>query len=66
MENLSNEIFYEIFDYLHAYQINEAFSNLNYRFKQLINSSLLLYKLKFDQSMSAEIYAKNCKKTSSS
>ncbi|CAF1225563.1 unnamed protein product [Adineta steineri] len=48
IENFSNEIFYEIFDYLDGCDIYKAFSNLNYHFSQLLNSSLLLYKIKFD------------------
>lgn len=42
IENLSNEIFYEIFDYLDFSHTYEAFSNLNIRFQQLINSTSLL------------------------
>ncbi|CAF1372844.1 unnamed protein product, partial [Rotaria sordida] len=45
IESLSNEVFYEIFDYLDGCQIYESFSNLNYRFYQLINSSCLLFKM---------------------
>jgi hypothetical protein len=48
IEDLSNEIFYEIFDYLDGWEIYETFSNLNHRFEQLLNSSLLLLKIKFD------------------
>jgi hypothetical protein len=41
IENLSNEIFYEIFDYLDGYDIYKAFYNLNIHLKNLvINSSL--------------------------
>ncbi|CAF1067163.1 unnamed protein product [Rotaria sordida] len=46
IENLSNDIFYEIFDYLDGIDIYEAFSNLNYRFQQLLNGSSLLFKIK--------------------
>ncbi|CAF4699892.1 unnamed protein product [Rotaria sp. Silwood2] len=43
IENFSNEIFYEIFDYLDGYDIYKAFSNLNIRLENLlINSSLLM------------------------
>ncbi|CAF5028316.1 unnamed protein product, partial [Rotaria sp. Silwood1] len=42
MENLPNEIFYEMFDFLDGYDIYQAFSNLNNRFENLINSSLLM------------------------
>jgi hypothetical protein len=45
IENLSNEMFYEIFDYLDGCQIYQSFSKLNYRFYQLLNSSSLRLKL---------------------
>jgi hypothetical protein len=45
-ENLSNEIFYEICDYLDGIDIYNAFSNLNHAFEQLLNSSFLLFKIK--------------------
>ena len=48
IENFSNECFYEIFDYLDGCEIYQAFSNLNSRFQQLINSSILLFKIKYD------------------
>ena len=48
VENLPNETFYEIFDYFDSYEIYHSFSNLNHRFQQLINSSSLLLKIKFD------------------
>jgi hypothetical protein len=48
IENFSNEIFYEIFDYLDGCEIYDAFLNLNHRFKQLINSSSLQLKVNFD------------------
>jgi hypothetical protein len=47
IENLSNEYFYEIFEYLDGCEIYQAFSNVNDRFQQLINSSLLLLKFNF-------------------
>ncbi|CAF1134371.1 unnamed protein product [Rotaria sordida] len=55
IENLSIEMFYEIFDYLNGYEIYQAFSNLNHYFQQLINSSSLLLKFKIN-SPSAELY----------
>jgi hypothetical protein len=58
IENLSNEFFYEIFDYLNGYEIYQSFSNLNYRFQQLLNSSSLLFKIKLDHSTSEEIFMK--------
>ena len=45
IENLSNELFHEIFDYLDGIHIYEAFSNINYRFQQLLTSSPVLYKI---------------------
>ncbi|CAF4161425.1 unnamed protein product, partial [Adineta steineri] len=48
IENFTNEIFYDIFDYLDGCDIHRAFSNLNYHFYQFLNSSLLLYKIKFN------------------
>ncbi|CAF1002696.1 unnamed protein product [Adineta steineri] len=48
IENLSNEIFYEIFEYLDGSEIYQAFSNLNHRFQQLINCSSLLFKFNHD------------------
>ncbi|CAF3883786.1 unnamed protein product [Rotaria sp. Silwood1] len=45
IENLSNELFYELFDYLDGIDIYKAFSNLNYRFQQLLNSSARLFKI---------------------
>ncbi|CAF0981059.1 unnamed protein product [Adineta steineri] len=44
-ENLSNEIFCEIFDDMNGLYIYQAFSNLNYRFQQLISSSLVRFKI---------------------
>ncbi|CAF1421320.1 unnamed protein product, partial [Rotaria sordida] len=38
LEDLSNEIFYEIFDDFTNYGLYEAFSNLNSRFEQLLSS----------------------------
>ena len=60
IENLSNEFFYEIFDYLDGYDIYKTFSYLNYRFQQILNSSSLLLKIKLD-SPSNELYANMCK-----
>ncbi|CAF1478822.1 unnamed protein product [Rotaria sordida] len=57
IENFSDELFYEIFDYLNDCEIYNAFSNLNYRFQQLINSSFRL--LKLNSSRSKEIFINN-------
>ncbi len=45
IENLSNELFYDIFDYLDGCDIFYAFSNLNIRFQNLLNNSSLLFKI---------------------
>ncbi|CAF1263203.1 unnamed protein product [Adineta steineri] len=47
IENLSNEMFYEIFDYLDGCDVYYAFLNLNERFQQLVKSSSYLRKMKF-------------------
>ncbi|CAF2814620.1 unnamed protein product [Rotaria sp. Silwood2] len=62
IENLSNEFFYEIFDYLDGCEIYQTFSNLNYRFQQLLNSSSLRLKINFHHSTSVEIFMNNYKK----
>jgi hypothetical protein len=61
IENFSDEIFYEIFDYLNGCEIYDAFSNLNHRFEQLLHSSSLLYKLEFDHLKSEETFVNNYK-----
>jgi hypothetical protein len=59
IEHLSNEFFYEIFDYLDAWDIYAAFSNLNYRFQQLLLNSSILYKIKLiDRTMSNDVLIK--------
>jgi hypothetical protein len=60
IECLSNEFFYEIFEYLDPWDISDAFSNLNYRFEQLLDNSSVLYKIKLiDRTMSKDILTKN-------
>ena len=44
IETVSNEIFYEIFDYLDGREICQAFSSLNSRFHQILDSASLLLK----------------------
>ncbi|UJR23401.1 hypothetical protein I4U23_026409 [Adineta vaga] len=45
MENLPDEIFYEIFDYLDGYDIYQAFSNLSNRCENLLNDPSFLMKI---------------------
>jgi hypothetical protein len=52
IEDLSNELFYEIFDYLDGCELYEAFSNLNGRFKDILSCSSL--RLKINLSFSLE------------
>ncbi|CAF4083030.1 unnamed protein product, partial [Rotaria sordida] len=60
IENFPNEIFCEIFEYLNGCDIYSAFSNLNYRFQQFLNSSSFLFKIKFDF-ISNHLFLKNYK-----
>ncbi|CAF3760969.1 unnamed protein product [Rotaria sordida] len=55
-ENLSNELFYEIFDYLEGCDLFQAFSNLNSRFQVLLISSCL--RLKIDLRLNKEAFLK--------
>jgi hypothetical protein len=47
IENLPNEIFYEISDYLEGCLLYEAFSNLNTRFQDLLNCPSLRLKINY-------------------
>jgi hypothetical protein len=47
LENLPNELFYEIFDYLEGCQLYEAFSNLNTRFQHLLDCSSFRLKIHY-------------------
>ncbi|CAF1486047.1 unnamed protein product, partial [Rotaria sp. Silwood1] len=49
IEHLSTELFVTIFGYLNCYDIYEAFSNLNYRFQRLLNSSFYFYEIDLNQ-----------------
>lgn len=55
IENLSNKLFYKVFDYLDGCDIYFAFANLNHRFQQLLNSPLVLFKINLDNWLSKEI-----------
>ena len=44
---MSNEVFYEIFDYLDGYAIYKSFSNLNIRFENLMKNLSFLMKIEF-------------------
>lgn len=48
-EHLSNDLFYEIFEYLDGFEILKAFSNLNNRFQKLIQHPSLRLKLILDE-----------------
>ncbi|CAF1120141.1 unnamed protein product [Rotaria sordida] len=48
-EDLSNDLIYEIFEFLNGYDLYEAFSNLNSRFENLLIHSIL--PLKIDTSL---------------
>ncbi|CAF3709788.1 unnamed protein product [Rotaria sp. Silwood1] len=61
-EHLSNEIVFEIFDYLDGIDIYEAFSNLNCRLEQFLNLSSLLFKIKLQYSTANQIFMKNYQK----
>ncbi|CAF1443219.1 unnamed protein product [Rotaria sordida] len=61
IENLPMEFFYELFDYLDGYAIYKAFSNLNYRFQQLLNSPSLLFKIQIHHSKYKEGHRNNYK-----
>lgn len=59
IENFSNEIFYEIFNYLDGFEIYQAFANLNHEFQHLFNSSVLRFKICINSS-SNKTYTKKC------
>ena len=45
IEHFSNELFYDIFDYLDGYEIFHAFSKLNHRFESLLNARSLFLRI---------------------
>ncbi|CAF0737836.1 unnamed protein product [Rotaria sordida] len=57
-ENLSNELFYEVFDYLEGCDLFKAFSNLNSRFQAMVTSSSL--RLKIDLRFHPEVILQYC------
>ena len=52
MEDLSNEVFYEVVDYLDGRDFYQAFVNLNSRFDQLLHSPSLRWKIEIRSSQS--------------
>ncbi|CAF1061424.1 unnamed protein product [Adineta steineri] len=59
IENLSNEIFYEIFDYLDGCAIYQSFSNLNIRFQNLIIHSTFYLKVQFSSKSQSNLTIKD-------
>ncbi|CAF4146710.1 unnamed protein product, partial [Rotaria sordida] len=47
IEHLSNDLFYEIFDYFEGFDLYNAFSNLNIRFQDLLQCIYLRLKIHF-------------------
>ncbi|CAF3862441.1 unnamed protein product [Rotaria sp. Silwood1] len=46
-EDLSNDIFFKTFDYFDGHELFESFSNLNFRFEEILHSSSILLKSQF-------------------
>jgi hypothetical protein len=61
IEDISNEIFYEIFDYLDGCEIYQSFSNLNHRFQHILSSSALQFKINISSFLDIDI-PYNCMK----
>ena len=61
IENFSNEILYEIFDYLDGCDVFNAFSNLNIHFEKILRSPLLQLKMKLSYTDPEESFIKNWK-----
>ncbi|CAF0874130.1 unnamed protein product [Adineta steineri] len=59
IENLSNEIFYEIFDYLDGCDIYQSFSNLNIRFQDFITHSTFYLKVQFSSKFQSNLTIKD-------
>ncbi|CAF5036102.1 unnamed protein product [Rotaria sp. Silwood1] len=58
IENLSNGIFYQIFDYLDGYDIYKAFSNLNNRFENLLIDPSFLMKIQISSTSEFDYHYK--------
>ena len=58
IENLSNEIFYEIFAYLDGYDISRSFYKLNQRFENLVNNSSSKMKIQINSTTVFDDYYK--------
>jgi hypothetical protein len=58
IEDLSNEIFYEISDYLDGYDVYKAFSNLNNPFENLLIKSSLLMKIQISSTSEFDYHYK--------
>ncbi|CAF0905417.1 unnamed protein product [Adineta ricciae] len=55
IEDLSNEIFYEIFEYIECNYLYQAFSNLNARFKMLLDYPFLSLRMNLSAQSECEI-----------
>ncbi len=55
IEHLSNELLYEVFDYLDSCEIYHTFSNLNSRFEHLITCLSVLLKIKLCRKTQSEV-----------
>ena len=55
IEDLSNEIFYEIFEYMECIHLFKAFSNLNNRIENLLHYSFLSLKINIDFISESEV-----------
>ena len=56
LEDMSNELFYEIFVYLDGCDVTQAFFNLNTRFRCLIQNPPLLFKIKLCPDSKSEVH----------
>jgi len=56
IEDLPNEIFYEIFDYLDGCDIFRAFTSLSSRFQELLDSPSFLFKIELCGLLLEKVY----------